>query len=139
LHTLPPERLLPGKQPIYVASWIYVFGVLTVAAFLIVFVFRWPARARRPAVVARVGGGPLQVNSLHLWSVAAWLWLYTFWSQVSPFTTSGNADALVWAVMALLSIALVCVPVIPGVRSIPRWIPVHRLIWRDYYRGSPGA
>jgi hypothetical protein len=69
----------------------------------------------------------------------AWLWLYTFWYQVSPFTTSGNADALVWAIMALLSIALVCVPFIPGVRSIPRWIPVHRLIWRDYYRGSPGG
>jgi hypothetical protein len=29
----------------------------------------------------------------------------------------------------------VLVPFIPGVRSIPRWIPVHRLIWRDYYRG----
>jgi hypothetical protein len=64
----------------------------------------------------------------------AWLWLYTFWYQVKPFSTSGNADALVWAVMALLSLGLVCVPFIPGVRSIPRWIPVHRLIWRDYYR-----
>ena len=26
----------------------------------------------------------------------AWLWLYTFWYQVKPFSTSGNADALVW-------------------------------------------
>ena len=25
-------------------------------------------------------------------------------------------------------------PLIPGLRYIPRWIPVHRLIWRDYYR-----
>jgi len=65
----------------------------------------------------------------------AWLWLYTFWYQVKPFSTSGNADALVWGVMALLSLVLVLVPFIPGVRSIPRWIPVHRLIWRDYYRG----
>jgi len=66
----------------------------------------------------------------------AWLWLYTFWYQVSPFSTSGNADALVWGVMAVLSLALVLVPFIPGVRSIPKWVPVHRLIWRDYYRGS---
>ena len=65
----------------------------------------------------------------------AWLWLYTFWYQVKPFSTSGNADALVWGLMALLSLALVLVPFIPGVRSIPRWIPLHRLIWRDYYRG----
>jgi ubiquinol-cytochrome c reductase cytochrome b subunit len=28
---LPPETLLPDEQPAYVASWIYVFGVLTIA------------------------------------------------------------------------------------------------------------
>jgi hypothetical protein len=64
----------------------------------------------------------------------AWLWLYTFWYQVKPFSTSDNADALVWGLMMLLTSGLVCIPFIPGVRSIPRWIPVHRLIWRDYYR-----
>jgi len=64
----------------------------------------------------------------------AWLWLYTFWYQVKPFSTSGNADALVWGLMGLLSVLFVLVPFIPGVRSIPKWIPVHRLIWRDYYR-----
>jgi hypothetical protein len=31
-------------------------------------------------------------------------------------------------------LVFVLVPFIPGVRSIPRWIPVQRLIWRDYYR-----
>ena len=64
----------------------------------------------------------------------AWLWLYTFWYQVKPFSTSGNADALVWGLMMLLTVGFVLIPFIPGVRSIPRWIPVHRLIWRDYYR-----
>ena len=62
------------------------------------------------------------------------MWLYSFWYQVKPFSTSGNADALVWALMALLSVGLVCVPFIPGIRSLPRLIPVHRLIWRDYYK-----
>ena len=69
----------------------------------------------------------------------AWLWLYTFWYQVKPFSTSDNADALVWALMMLLTLAFVLVPFIPGVRSIPRWIPVHRLIWRDYYRRQAGS
>ena len=66
----------------------------------------------------------------------AWLWLYTFWYQVEPFKSSPNADALVWGLMALLTVAFICVPFIPGVRSIPRWVPVHRLIWRDYYRST---
>ncbi|MGN6301888.1 MAG: hypothetical protein ACTHN8_12445 [Angustibacter sp.] len=65
-----------------------------------------------------------------------WMWLYTFWYQVKPFSTSDNADAQVWALMMVLTLGLVLLPLIPGLRSIPRWIPVHRLIWRDYYRAQ---
>jgi len=66
----------------------------------------------------------------------AWLWLYTMWYQVAPFTTSwsANADALVWTLMMLLTLGLLLVPFIPGLRSIPRLVPVYRLIWRDHYR-----
>jgi hypothetical protein len=67
----------------------------------------------------------------------AWLWLYTMWYQISPFNSSGNADALIWSIMMILSLALILVPIIPGLRSIPRLIPIHRLIWRDYYRDHP--
>ncbi|MDH6115497.1 hypothetical protein P3T34_007712 [Kitasatospora sp. MAP12-44] len=64
----------------------------------------------------------------------AWLWLYTFWYQIDPFKSSTNADALIWVLMAVLSLGLVLVPFIPGVRSVPRWTKVYRLIWRDHYR-----
>ncbi len=64
----------------------------------------------------------------------AWLWLYTFWYQIPPFNNSANADALVWALMMLLSAGLVLVPFIPGVRSIPRATRLYRLIWREHYR-----
>jgi len=64
----------------------------------------------------------------------AWLWLYTFWYQVPPLKTSDNADAQIWAIMALLSLGLVLVPFLPGVRSLPRHLRVYRVIWRDYYR-----
>ena len=37
----------------------------------------------------------------------AWLWLYTFWYQISPFKNSGNADAEIWVIMVLLTLALV--------------------------------
>jgi hypothetical protein len=64
----------------------------------------------------------------------AWLWLYTFWYQIRPFSTSDNADALVWGLMMALSLVLVLVPFIPGLRSLPRVLRVHRLIWREHYR-----
>ena len=67
-----------------------------------------------------------------------WMWLYSFWYQVPPFTTShaANADAEVWGVMMLLTLILTLLPFIPGLRSVPRLIPIHRLIWRNYYRSA---
>ncbi len=64
----------------------------------------------------------------------AWLWLYTLWYQVKPFSTSTNADVLVWGLMMVLTLLLIFVPFIPGLRSIPRWTRVYRLIWRQHYR-----
>jgi len=65
----------------------------------------------------------------------AWLWLYTFWYQV-PFApyTGPNADIAVWATMAILSLALIFLPYIPGLNRLPEIVGVHRLIWREYYR-----
>jgi hypothetical protein len=63
-----------------------------------------------------------------------WLWLYTFWYQIKPFSTSTNADLLVLLVMSVLSVAFILVPLIPGIRDIPRRIPIYKLIWRDHYR-----
>jgi hypothetical protein len=64
----------------------------------------------------------------------SWLWLYTFWYQIKPFSTSPNADILVLTVMGVLSLAFVLVPFIPGVRDLPRAIPIYRLVWREHYR-----
>lgn len=64
----------------------------------------------------------------------AWLWLYTMWYQVAPMNTSSNADLEVWVIMMVLTIALIFLPFIPILRSIPRWSRVYRLIWRDHYR-----
>jgi hypothetical protein len=68
-----------------------------------------------------------------------WMWLYTFWYQVPPFSTSDNADAQVWGLMMFLTLCLMFLPFIPGLRSIPRWIPLHKLIWRNYYRRTKRA
>jgi hypothetical protein len=66
----------------------------------------------------------------------AWLWLYALWYQVEPFKESANADILVMLVMGLLSTAFVCIPFIPGIRDLPRVIPIHRLIWKEHYRSG---
>ena len=73
----------------------------------------------------------------------AWLWLYSFWYQIPQFNSedpedylTSHADAIIFYIMAVLSLALLFLPFIPGLRSIPRWIPIHRLIWRQYYRNQ---
>ncbi|HYL07930.1 MAG TPA: hypothetical protein VEU76_05235 [Candidatus Udaeobacter sp.] len=70
-----------------------------------------------------------------------WLWLYTMWYQIPPFTSStgflglssANADLGVIIIMTLLTAGLALVPFIPILRDIPRWSRIHRLIWREYY------
>lgn len=63
-----------------------------------------------------------------------WLWLYTFWYQIEPFKESPNADALVFVLMGVLSLAFICIPFIPGLKKLPRHLGVHRAIWRRHYR-----
>ncbi len=63
-----------------------------------------------------------------------WLWLYTTWYQIEPFKSSPNADALIFALMGVLSLAFICIPFIPGIKTLPRHLGVYRLIWRDHYR-----
>jgi hypothetical protein len=67
-----------------------------------------------------------------------WLWLYQMWYHISPFQYSASAD--VWAIYltGICTILLLLVPFIPGLRDIPRYLPVYRLVWRNWYR-SPGA
>ncbi|MGP0037297.1 MAG: hypothetical protein ACLP4R_22400 [Solirubrobacteraceae bacterium] len=36
VDALPPEKLLADKQPAYVSSWIYVFGVLSLASLIVI-------------------------------------------------------------------------------------------------------
>jgi hypothetical protein len=59
-----------------------------------------------------------------------WLWLYQLWYHVAPFSSSASVD--IWAVYltGVATLLLVFIPFIPGLRDIPRVIPVHRLIWR---------
>lgn len=69
----------------------------------------------------------------------AWLWLYTLWYQIPPYNTSSNGDLLVILTMGLLTSLLLFLPFIPGLRDLPRWIPIYRLIWREHYQFTAGS
>ena len=65
---LPPEKLLPDTQPTYVSSWIYVFGVATLSALMLVIATGIVLAIRGPQWWHESSIGHF-VNSLHLWSV----------------------------------------------------------------------
>ena len=88
------------------------------------------------------GGTWGMMNETGRYPGQAWLWLYSFWYQIPPFNNEesapigANADAYIMFVMGALSLGLILIPVIPGVRSLPMRIPIHRGIWSQYYKAE---
>jgi len=72
LKALPPSKLLPDSQPAYVASWIYVFGVLTLAGLTLAILSGLVLALEGP-VWWHTSSVGLFVNSLHLWSVECFM------------------------------------------------------------------
>jgi quinol-cytochrome oxidoreductase complex cytochrome b subunit len=105
---LPPDQLLPETQPAYVSSWIYVFGVATLAALLMIIV---------SGTALAIGGinwwhtnavGHF-FNSLHLWSVELFFFFMVIhlWGKFAMAAWRGKR-LLTWmtgAVAFLMSIA----------------------------------
>ena len=67
VEAFPPDRLLPDRQPAYVASWTYVFGALTIGAFIVVLLSGAVLAVEGPAWWHKSNAG-LFVNSVHLWA-----------------------------------------------------------------------
>ena len=65
---LPIERLLPDRQPVYVGSWVYVFGVITIAALVWVIASGVILALFGPQWWHTTSTGRF-FNSLHFWSV----------------------------------------------------------------------
>jgi quinol-cytochrome oxidoreductase complex cytochrome b subunit len=67
---LPLEHLLPDRQPYYVGSWVYVFGVMTIASLIWVFASGVILSIFGPQWWHSSDSGRF-VNSVHFWSVQA--------------------------------------------------------------------
>jgi ubiquinol-cytochrome c reductase cytochrome b subunit len=100
-HEFPGDTLLPDRQPIYVASWIYVFGVLTLAALLVVLVSGGALAIEGPQWWHHSSTG-LFVNSLHLWSVELFMafMVVHLWGKFWMAAWRGKR-ALTWVTGAL--------------------------------------
>jgi quinol-cytochrome oxidoreductase complex cytochrome b subunit len=68
IEQFKPEDILPDRQPAYVTSWIYVFGVATLAAFVMLIVSGLYLTLEGPSWWHTSSVGHY-VNSVHLWSV----------------------------------------------------------------------
>jgi quinol-cytochrome oxidoreductase complex cytochrome b subunit len=67
-RVLPMDHLLPHRQPYYVGSWVYVFGVVTIAALVWVVISGIVLSFMGPQWWHDSGLGHF-FNSLHFWSV----------------------------------------------------------------------
>jgi len=76
LRYLPPDKLLPDGQPAYVASWVYVFGVLTLGALGMAILSGMVLALKGPTWWHSSDIGHF-VNSVHLWSVELFMGFMT--------------------------------------------------------------
>ncbi len=73
------------------------------------------------------------VNEVANWPGAWWLTPYSIWYQFGPGLNSGNGDLFVMILVGIFSMFILFIPFIPGVNRIPKWIPIYKIMWKDYY------
>ncbi|WP_240119429.1 MULTISPECIES: cytochrome b N-terminal domain-containing protein [unclassified Streptomyces] len=105
VRAVPPDKLLPTTQPEYVASWIYVFGVLTLSSLVVVVVTGCVLALFGPAWWHDSGTGRY-VNSLHLWSVELFMFFMVvhLWGKFFMAAWRGRR-ALTWVTGAVVFLA----------------------------------
>src|SRR5664279_1985587 len=104
-HTVPEGQWLPDRQPAYVRSWIYVFGVATLAAFLVVLATGILLTIKGVAWWHTSSTGHF-VNSTHLWSVELFMafMVVHLWGKFFMAAWRGKR-ALTWITGAVSFIA----------------------------------
>ncbi|HET9072737.1 MAG TPA: hypothetical protein VFN60_12555 [Acidimicrobiales bacterium] len=110
LRILPPAKLLPDRQPAYVASWIYVFGVAALVTLGLAIV---------SGFVIALGG--------------------TDWWHTSPVGHFAD-NLHLWSVELFMAFMVVAGGALhPRPAQHPRVIPLHRLVWRRWNTRHGGS
>lgn len=80
------------------------------------------------------------MNELSNYPGQFWLGLYALPYHIPIIGGSTNADLWVGTLIIIFGIFLqLMLPWIPGLRDIPRIIPLYKIIYRKYYRDTPAA
>src|SRR6516225_1067310 len=110
LRRWPPGKLLPDRQPAYVASWVYVFGVASLAAFGVAVASGFALALGGPDWWHYNPVGHF-CNSLHLWSVELFMALLVIhlWAKFWMAAWRGRR-AMTWitGVVAFLASVVEC-------------------------------
>ena len=80
------------------------------------------------------------MNQIGSWPGQPWLWWYAMWYNVPGPIRAVHGYNDIYAIIYAGPIVwlVLLIPFIPGVRSIPRYLRVYRLIWRPYYKKYAG-
>ncbi len=96
-ETLPYEELLPYEQPSYVHSYVYLFGVITLASFVLLIASGIVLAAFGPQWWHSSAVGHF-VNSLHFWTVQAFFFFMVLHLWVTFFQGAWrDGRGLTWA------------------------------------------
>jgi quinol-cytochrome oxidoreductase complex cytochrome b subunit len=100
-NTVPAGQILPDRQPAYVRSWIYVFGVASLAALLYV-VASGVVLALKGVAWWHTSSVGHFVNSTHLWSVELFFFCMVvhLWGKFFMAAWRGNRG-LTWVTGAV--------------------------------------
>ena len=125
---LPVEHLLPVRQPYYVGSWVYVFGVITIAALAWTIVSGVVLAFYGPQWWHQSGVGRF-FNSLHFWAVQlffVFMVLHLWGQYFAAGWRDGRAPTwMIGAVIFLVSIVAAFTGYISQQNFDAQWIAVN--------------
>jgi quinol-cytochrome oxidoreductase complex cytochrome b subunit len=97
-NNLPYAELLPAEQPSYVRSYVYLFGIASLASFVLLFITGVVLAAFGPQWWHSSNAGHF-VNSLHFWSVQAFFFFMVVHLWATFFQGAWrDGRGLTWAV-----------------------------------------
>lgn len=104
---LPPEKLLPDGQPTYVASWLYLFGVASIASLIVIVLSGSILALKGPAWWHYTGVGHF-FNSIHLWAVELFFFVMVvhLWGKYWMAAWRGGRER-VWVTGAIIFVIAV--------------------------------
>jgi ubiquinol-cytochrome c reductase cytochrome b subunit len=99
---LPMEHLLPDRLPIYVSSFVYMFGILTMASFILVILSGMTMAFEGPLWYQFSAAGAV-MRSIHFWGVQVFFF-FLFLHFFSVFFMAGwrEGRAATWIIGSFL-------------------------------------